>query len=248
MIVPTVQHWEGKSVRFQVVFEKFQQVRFTDSMNAAIVAGLTAAGMAPDLLVGMGAVPWTFGMEGWSKAGKPRLIRSLIVSSPDLRFAEAMRAAKASDFRVTSSNGDVIDGRGASIWQDITTPEGDTDILINFLSPFVIKARKSEGGTHPFLESLPENDLHEALKTGLDRRAGRDLNLRISVDPLSLKTDGRRKHMVHYRRMANGKSLILPGYALPMRLQGAPEDLRFAYLAGLGSKTRAGNGCPVRMQ
>ena len=235
-------------MRFQFVFARNQQVRFTDSMNAVIVAGLTEAGMDSELLVGMGAVPWTFGMQGWSKAGKPRLIRSVIISSPDPRFADAMRAAKAQDFRVASSNGDVIDGRGASIWQDITAPEGETDVLINFLSPFVMKARKVGSSSSPFLESLPGDVLPFALKAGLERRAGRHLDLTISVDPLSARTDGRRKHMIHYRKLPNGKSLILPGYALPMRLQGAPEDIRFAYLAGFGSKTRAGNGCPVRMQ
>lgn len=235
-------------MRFQIVFSRDQQVRFTDSMNAAIVAGLTEAGMASSLLVGMGAVPWTFGMNGRSRPGKPRIIRSVIVSSPDPRFAEAMRGAKPHNFGVKSSNGDVIDGSGSSILQDNTAPEGETDLMINFLSPFVMKARKDISGGSLFLESLPLDQLHIAMKAGLERRAGRQLDLAISVDPLSAKTDGRRKHMIHYRKLANGRSFILPGYALPMRLQGDPEDVRFAYLAGFGSKTRAGNGCPIRMQ
>lgn len=235
-------------MRFRLALSASQQVRFTDSMHAAIVAGLTETGMASELLVGMGAVPWTFGMEGRSRAGKPRIIRSVIISSPDPRFAKAMRAAKPQHFRKASSNGDVIDGRGASIWQDITAPEGETDVLINFLSPFVMKARKDGSGSPPFLEKLPVEDLPVILKSGLERRAGRQLDLTISVDSLSAMTDGRRKHMIHYRKMADGKSLILPGYALPMRLQGDPEDIRFAYLAGFGSKSRAGNGCPIRMQ
>lgn len=235
-------------MRFQIVFAKPQHVRFTDSMNAAIVAGLTEAGMPSARLVGMSAVPWTFGMEGRSRLGRPRIIRSVTLSSPDPEFAEAMKAARSQDFQVSSSNGDVIDARGASIWQDITAPEGEADVMINFLSPFVIKTKKDSGSGHPFLENMPVEDLHVALKTGLDHRAGRELDLVISVDALSARTDGRRKHMIHYRRMSNGKSLILPGYAVPMRLQGTPEDIRFAYLAGFGSKTRAGNGCPVRMQ
>ena len=45
--------------------------------------------------------------------------------------------------------------------------------------------------------------------------------------------------------MAGGKDLFQTAFAVPMTLKGAPGDVRFAFLAGIGAKTHAGFGCPI---
>ncbi|WP_235442193.1 CRISPR-associated endoribonuclease Cas6 [Rhabdonatronobacter sediminivivens] len=216
-------------------------------MNAALVAGLAAAGIPSSRLVGERAAPWTFGMEGEILEGKGRLVRSVVVSTPDQELAEAMTRLDPPTISVRSGNGDRIDGDGATISVADELVPGTEEVMITFISPFVLMAKKAGREKTVFCENLPTSTLSEVMKAGLEKRAFRRLDLSVSVDPLSARIDGRRKHLTHYRRLKNGRSLILPGFIVPLTLRGNPEDVRFAYLAGFGAKTRAGNGCPALM-
>src|SRR5690606_33550520 len=97
-----------------------------------------------------------------------------------------------------------------------------------------------------FHDDLVGVDLNAALAARLTRRAGRSLDLTISSDRLSMTTD-LKKQLVHIRRLSNGKPLFHPAFSVPITLRGRPEDVRFAFLAGVGAKTRAGFGCPILM-
>ncbi|MDD2867477.1 CRISPR-associated endoribonuclease Cas6 [Neomegalonema sp.] len=224
-----------------------QHVSYVDSMNAALVAGLTEAGLTSEQVVGEQAYPWTFGMEAFSAPGRKRRVRSVVVSSPHPAFAEVLPRLDAAKVKVRSCNGDVIDGAEARILPCDDLAPGADEIMIGFISPFILPAAKEGKSKTRFHEELPVEEAPAALKAGLDRRAGRELALEIVIDPLTARTDGRKKHLIHIRRFPNGRSMILPGFAAPMTLRGAPEDVRFAYLAGFGAKTRAGNGCPALM-
>ncbi|WP_018632662.1 CRISPR-associated endoribonuclease Cas6 [Neomegalonema perideroedes] len=224
-----------------------QLVQYTDSLNAALVAMFTEAGLTSEQVVGEQAFPWTFGMEAFSAPGRKRRVNSVVISSPHPAFREALPRLEAAKARVRSCNGDVIDGAEARIQPCDDLAPGANEIMIGFISPFILPAAKEGKAKTRFHEELPVAEAPAALKAGLNRRAGRELDLEIVIDPLTARTDGRRKHLIHIRRFPNGRSMILPGFAAPLTLRGDPEDVRFAYLAGFGAKTRAGNGCPALM-
>lgn len=225
-----------------------QRVRFTDSMNAALVSALVGAGLRSEEVVGEAAEPWTFGMEAYSLAGHKRRVHAVVLSSPSPRFAQVAGQINPEAITAKSCNGDVIDGAGARVSSCDDLPDGITEVMIGFVSPFLLPRKKDGRIKTRFFEELPIAETPAALKAGLDRRAGRTLDLTIAIDPLSAATDGTRKHLVHIRRFPSGQNMVLPGFILPMTLRGAAEDVRFAYLAGLGAKTRNGNGCPTLMK
>lgn len=236
-------------MRMRIDFSKRPQiVKFTDSMNAALVAALTAAGMPSARLVGERAVPWTFGMEGEMLGHRGRQVRSVIVSSPDPDFAAALNRLNPAHMTVHSRSGDRIDGEGARLVCADDLDPGIAETMIRFVSPIILMTQKQGREKTFYCEDFPKKSVGDAIMAGLEKRAGRDLDLSVSVDPLHACIEGGRKHLVRYRKLPNGKSLILPGFMVPLTLAGKAEDLRFAYLAGLGAKTRAGNGCLIIMR
>lgn len=224
-----------------------QRYRYTDSMNAALVAGLVAAGLHSDELVGEKALPWTFGTAGKAMPGGHRIVYSVTVSSPAERFIEALAHLDTSEIRVSSSNGDIIQLDGARLRDCPSLPaEGVPELMVSFASPFLVPMPKQGREKTRFYDDLTGVDLNAALVTGLSRRAGRALELEISADRFAMLGD-LRKHLVNVRRLSSGKPLFHPAFSVPMTLRGKPEDVRFAFLAGVGAKTHAGFGCPILM-
>ncbi|MBS0513652.1 MAG: hypothetical protein JSR42_21070 [Proteobacteria bacterium] len=225
-----------------------QRYRYTDSMNAALVAGLVAAGLRSDELVGERALPWTFGTAGRAGPDGKRIIASVTLSSPSERFAQALTRLDPGEFRVASSNGDTICLADAVLRHCPSVPAGGVDeLMVAFASPFLVPMPKQGREKTHFYDDLSGVDLNAALVAGVSRRAGRSLDLTISTDRLSMATD-LRKQLVHVRRLPNGKPLFHPAFSVPMTLRGRPEDVRFAFLAGVGAKTHAGFGCPILMR
>jgi hypothetical protein len=66
----------------------------------------------------------------------------------------------------------------------------------------------------------------------------------VTPDPLSALTDGSQPVLVRVRKTGT-RDLILPALSVILTLRGEVADVRDAYLAGLGEKTRYGFGCPV---
>jgi CRISPR-associated endoribonuclease Cas6 len=225
-----------------------QILRYTDSMNAAIVAGLTAAGLTSEEVTGAKALPWTFALH--RTPGRTRVrnrgelhVSGVTISSPSDRIAEALLRIEPADISVTSSNGDRICCAGGLVLREEPEilPDGMT---VSFASP-VLLMRKKEGSEKTVWADAPDQvDVGAALHRGLSNRAGRELDLRISPAEggyaerlfVPLRHDARR-----------GLDVLMPAFRLPLRVEGAAEDLRFAYLAGFGAKTRAGFGCPALM-
>lgn len=221
-----------------------QSLVYTDSMNAAIVAGLVAAGLTSEQLVGEGALPWTFAMAGRASRGHGRRILRLTLSSPAAAFAEALERLDPSEIRVASSNGDRIDCSGGVRHSGRGPARGTDCLAVTFGSPVALMRASGEREKRKWADSLEDIDLDAALRTSLTRRAGRDLDLSVSVDPLT-RIAGTVRQLVKLRKMPNGRPAIIPAFTFPLTLRGAPEDIRFAFLAGLGAKTRAGFGCPI---
>ena len=220
-----------------------QRIRYHDSMNAAIVTAMAEAGIASSDMVGRAAHPWTFGMSGVAKPEGYSFITGLTISTPSELLAQALMKIRPEWIRVASSNGDWIDCSGARRHVGRMPVNGTTELAVFFASPVLIKPRGADAKTE-WIEDFGSIDFDKAFRTSVERRAGRDLDITFSADPLTLAV-GVTRHLVHLRRAGNGRKVIVPAFSLPLTMRGNPDDLRFAYLAGIGAKTRAGFGCPI---
>lgn len=225
---------------------KPQQISYVDTINAALVAGLVAAGARSEDVVGGAAKPWTFGCEGRSDQIAKSTIFSLTISTPDPELGEILAQIDPDQVRCASSNGDRVYFGGARRYVLDTTDAKSSELMVSFASPFIVPLRKDDPSGKAYADQLSDVDLDPALRHGLERRAGRSLNISFHVDPLSLMT-GVRKRIVPLRSSPRGP-IRVPAFAVPMTLRGKPEDVEFAFLAGLGAKTHAGFGCPIFMK
>lgn len=224
-----------------------QQAAYTDTINAALVAGMVAAGAKSEDVVGIAARPWTFGAEGRSDRTASSKIFSVTVSTPDRELGEVLERLNPDEVRCASSNGDRLYLGGARRIVLDTTNARTAELMVSFASPFIVPLRRGDGSSgKAYANDLSEVDLDAALRHGLERRAGRTLDIAFHVDPLSRMTDVR-KRIVPLRLSPSGP-IRVPAFAVPMTLRGKPEDVEFAFLAGLGAKTHAGFGCPIFMK
>lgn len=223
-----------------------QTFSYLDSLNAALVAGLVAAGARSEDLVGPASKPWTFGYEGRSDARARTRLFSVSISTPDLALSEALTRLNPAEVRCASSNGDTLDLSGAVQREIDTSNARNTELMVAFASPFAIMRKKDGRSKSEFAQSLDEVDLDPALRCGLERRAGRDLEVSFHIDPLTRMTDVR-KRIIPLRHSPKG-TIRIPAFSAPMTIRGRPEDVEFAFLAGLGAKTHAGFGCPIFMK
>lgn len=223
-----------------------QSFTYLDSLNAALVAGLVAAGARSEALVGPASKPWTFGFEGRSDARARTRLFSVTISTPDPALSEALARLNPAEVRCASSNGDMLDLSGA-ICNEIDTSNARTEaLMVSFASPFAVMKQKAGRSKSAFAQSLDEVDLDPALRRGLERRAGRKLDVSFHIDPLSRMTDVR-KRVIPLRHSPKGP-IRMPAFSAPMTIRGCPEDVEFAFLAGLGAKTHTGFGCPIFMK
>ena len=219
--------------------------RFFDSIHAALVAGLVEAGIDACELIGEAAQPWTFAAKGYSRRGGDCSLAGVTISTASERVADALRALDPRAVRVASSNGDRLDLSHGVLREmpDLLSTE-TRDAMFMFASPFVLPRKKEGLEKTRYLDCLEGVDVDAALRRGLERRAGRALDIAFDIDRLSLRADGIPR-IVRYRRMKNGRDQMMRAFSLPISVKGAPEAIRFAYFAGLGAKTRVGFGCPI---
>lgn len=220
-------------------------VRYLDSVHAALVAGLRAAGLDGEQVVGRQAAPWTFAISGRSFRGGAIRVSGVTLSTPDPRLSEAMMRLDGTAMRHRSSNGDVVDMGGATL-RSLALPlvPNQEQVAIGFASPFLLSERSD--AKKAYARSLAGRDLSAAFSAGLSRRLGREVRLRVEQDRLSALTEGAEPVLVRVRRTGS-RDLILPALSAVLTLNGPAADLRDAYLAGLGEKTRYGFGCPVAL-
>lgn len=218
--------------------------RYLDTMHAALIAALRAAGAGGSQVLGDTAAPWTFAISGRSFPGGTIRAEAVTLSTPDPALGAAMLRLDGADAKVTSTNGDVLDLTGA-VRRPMALPlHPDQDqIAVGFASPFLVSERSPK---KTYARSLVGLDLSAAFSAGLSRRLRRPMTLRVEQDRLSAATDGATPMLVRVRR-SGARDLILPALSAVLTLYGPAADLRDAYLAGLGEKTRYGFGCPVAL-
>jgi hypothetical protein len=220
------------------------QFRYLDTMHAALVTALRRAGAEEHQVIGTAAAAWTFAISGRSFAGGRIRVDSVTLSTPDPALGAAMLRINGADARVHSSNGDVLDLTGLTCRPVPVPLHPDQDrIAIGFASPFLVSER---GTKKTYARSLAGLDLSAAFSAGLSRRLRRPVSLQVEQDRLSAATDGAAPTLVRVRRSGT-RDLILPALSAVLTLCGKPADLRDAYLAGLGEKTRYGFGCPAAL-
>jgi CRISPR/Cas system endoribonuclease Cas6 (RAMP superfamily) len=231
-------------LRAEITLKTHQVYRYTDSIHRAIVGALAAAGATTDELVGMGAKPWTFAAQGEGLHGERSVLRYLTISTSDSRLSEILEKIDAAKIVSGLTNGDIVDCAGASV--SFLTARGlpiHDALAVNFASPFIVSKRKETKSATEHLTSLKDADLSAAFSYGLSRRIGRPIELRVTVDRLSLATYGDSPRRVNVRK-ARGKTVFLPAFQIPLTLEGPDRDIAAAFFAGLGEKTRYGFGCP----
>lgn len=86
-------------------------------------------------------------------------------------------------------------------------------------------------------------DLAAAVNARLSRLAGRSVNLQVEPDSLYLRANPRHSVLVSLKRKPNGRHAFVIGMSAPLVLAGSEADLRLAWYAGIGEKTRNGFGC-----
>ena len=218
--------------------------RFLDSVQAALVEGLVHAGVPGEMVVGYSAHPWTFACYGWTRRGGLRTLSRLVISSASDRISRAFGQLDPTRIRKTSANGDVINLAGARLRPDAHIPvPGTRELCVIFPGRFVLMRPKSTRSVTEYVRTTTDTDFPAALKAGLDRRAGRSLDLEVEIDHLTLATEGRAVPVA--LRKSGDRRIVIPSFDMPITLRGNPDDLAWAFHAGLGAKTRQGFGCPA---
>ncbi|MCY4227402.1 MAG: hypothetical protein OXF20_06885 [Gammaproteobacteria bacterium] len=218
--------------------------RYLDSIHAALVEGLVETGIPGELIVGRTAHPWTFACLGWTRRGGQRFVSKLIVSSPSEIISEGLKKIDPANIKKASVNGDLIDLHGANIHHDNHIPlHGTQELCVVFPGRFALALPKKICSKTKYARSSSDIDFTEAIKAGLDRRAGRTLDLQITIDPLSLAIEGTAIPVA--LRKSGKQRILVPTFNMPVTLRGNPDDIMWAFHAGFGAKTRQGLGCPT---
>ena len=217
-----------------------------DQIHNLLVYAMGAQGYHPPAKQ---TAAWGFGVisQPVSVNGPRRLrrIQQIIVGSSHPDAANALARLTPGDLMEPSQvPGAGLDLRTATIRPD--DPWIPTDVLAaRPVSPIrVLEHRDGANGSTALL-TLGEA-WESALNRTMTRRLGRPVQLRVIPDDLYVRE--RQGHIVGRRAVKRdrlGRPVVLPGLEFPFILIGTPEDLRDAWVNGLGAGTGMGFGCLV---
>lgn len=215
--------------------------RHLDIIHDALIQGWETAGIAADQVLGHRARVWNFAALGYSRH-RISYAHNLVIATPDAVLAEALARFKSTAIRYArASTAELVDFSAAEV---IPEPDpivpGLTSLGVLLLSPLAL--RPSDPPRH-WLQQLNGVDLATAINPRLSRLAGRPVALRIQADALYLRANPRHSVLVSFKQTGDGRSNFVIGLSAPLVLMGNEADLRLAWYAGLGEKTRNGFGC-----
>lgn len=216
---------------------------YSDILHDALINAWVAAGISADEVTGMSARPWNFAPLG-KHQGSDNTVHSLVVSTPDTVLAKYLAQFNPQDIHYArTSTGEGVDFSAAHISIE-TDPIllGQNALGVLMLSPIAISDNTANGNKrwHKHLEQF---DLSTAINHRLSRLAGREIKLQVQPDSLYLRCNPEHSILIPMKKMSNGKLAYVIGMSAPLVLSGSEDDLRFAWYAGLGEKTRNGFGC-----
>ena len=221
-----------------------QQHDHQDSIHDAVVNGLIAAGANSAELIGHQAKPWTFAPLGWHR-GHTGIVHSLIISTADAGLARVLSRLDPAQLVKRRWGEASINFSAAQIQiePDPILPQ-QTQLACLMLSPLVLRDRRSdkEKRWHRNLQDVGEQ-LSDVINRKLSFVAGRTVQLQLYPDPLYLRANPRHSVLVSLKTLRDGRKSFVIGMQAPLVLEGSEDDLRLAWYAGIGEKTRSGFGC-----
>jgi CRISPR-associated endoribonuclease Cas6 len=232
--------------RIQIMLGKTRQTyRYLDSVHGALINGLTATGISFDKLAGMNSDPWTFACKGYARPNGEMTLKSILVSTASPTIAEAMKKLNPSHLVKVSANGDMIDLRESRVAVERRgLVPGQDEVCVAFASRFALPLPKNGARVKTaFCRTPSDTNFSDAIKSSLDRRARRELDIQVSIDRLTLMTEGTPRFIS--LRKAGTRRIMIPAFNMPITLRGKPEDVAFAFHSGMGAKANQGFGCPI---
>ncbi|SEH07166.1 CRISPR-associated endoribonuclease Cas6 [Candidatus Venteria ishoeyi] len=215
--------------------------RYQDILHDALVNAWLQAKADKSNILDRDALAWNFAALGWHRKDGNQA-HSLVVSTAAPLLAETLVKLNCADIRYTRAHTlESVDFSPAEIHiePDPIVP-GQTALGVVMLSPLAIRDYHNGKRWHTDLSQV---DLSTAINTRLSRLAGREVKLKIQADSLYLRCNPKHSTLVPLKQMKNGKTAFVIGMDAPLVLQGSEGDLRLAWYAGIGEKTRNGFGC-----
>ncbi len=229
-------------IRIQLPKGQLAVYRHLDLLHDALVNAWTAAGAPPDLVLGAQAGPWNFAALGWHQAREGRT-HTLVVSTPNRELTNYLYQLDPAEVRqARASTAEVVDFSRASVSiEPDPIPPGQGVLGCIMLSPLAISERSGQGRRwHKDLKTL---DISTAVNHRLSRLTDRSVRLQIQADTLYLRANPDHSVLVSLKGNGAGQNAFVIGMQAPLVLAGPEEDLRLAWYAGIGEKTRSGFGC-----
>lgn len=225
--------------RFSLPPGQSVEYRYLDILHDALVSAWTAQGIPAEHVLGPTAWPWNFAALGFHR-GRLGRTHTLIVTTPAPELAGALDRMRPEDIRYTrAKTGEVVEfgtSRKSEEPSPIAPRQGVLSVLL--LSPLAL--HRPDRRWH---DNLTQVDLDAAINTRLSRLADRPVTLQVRADSLYLLANPCHSVLVSLKDGPNSRPGFVIGMQAPLVLTGRDEDLRLAWYAGLGEKTRNGFGC-----
>ncbi len=224
--------------------EPLQQYDHLDLIHDALVNALIAAGANNSDVIGYQAKPWTFAPLGWH-SGHVGLAHGLVVSTADARLArvlDRLDPTQVFKHRRNDANVNFADAN-LLIEPDPILPQ-QTQLACLMLSPLVLHDESHTGKSKHWYSNLNDlANLSQIINRKLSFVAGREVHLKIYPDLLYLRLNPEHSVLVNLKTLKNRHKSFVIGMQAPLVLEGSEDDLRLAWYAGIGEKTRSGFGC-----
>lgn len=216
--------------------------RHLDLLHDALINAWTAAGVPAEQVLGAYARPWNFAALGWHQGGSNE-VHTLVVSTPDLELAKRLRTFEPDNIRqARASTAEMVDFSAARIIPEPDPiPPGEGILSLVMLAPLAVSTRAN--GNKRWHTDLTQVDLAAVINHRLSQVAGHSVALQAQADTLYLRANPVHATRVYTKLLPNGRRVFVMGMRAPMVLAGSENDLRLAWYAGIGEKTRTGFGC-----
>ena len=225
--------------------EALQQFDHYDLLHDALINAMTAAGADSADVIGHQAKPWTFAQIGWHR-GHKGYVHTLVVSTADSGLARVLSRLDPAQVLQRRRDSSSVNFAAATVRlePDPILP-GQTQLACLMLSPLVLQDHSHGGKSKHWHRNLNDlsNDLGQIINRKLSFIAQRDVQLSIYPDSLYLRANPQHSVLVNLKTFKDGRKSFVIGMKAPLLLEGSEEDLRLAWYAGIGEKTRSGFGC-----
>ncbi len=231
-------------VRVQLPLKLSLQYRYLDILHDALINAWTTAGAPVDWVMGRYARAWTFAPLGTHRKDMNQ-VHTLVVSTADVELGRILRTLEPAMIAASrAQTGEVVDFRSATILPDFDPiVSGTRSLGVLMLSPLAISHKLGNDGRR-WHTDVRETDLSSAISSRLSRLAGRPIRLTVTPDSFYVRMRPRHSSAIWVKQShSTGRPILVVGMRVPLVLAGEPEDLRWAYYAGVGEQTRMGFGC-----